>query len=172
MVGVGAIKYADLSTDRTRDYVFDWDRMLAFEGNTAPYLQYARARIHSIFRRGQVEVTDVAELPTLSEPSERALALALIGFAAVLHATLESYSPSKLCAYSVRPGLDLHDVLREVSDSEGPHGRVTSEPPFAGRAHRQRPRERPRPARDLLIHNTCSAQKRPLSRSTPSASAA
>ena len=53
-LGVGAVKYADLSTERTRDYVFDWDRMLAFEGDTGPYLQYAHARIRSIFRRGEV----------------------------------------------------------------------------------------------------------------------
>ena len=51
MIGIGAVKYADLSTDRIKDYVFDWDRMLAFDGNTAPYLQYAHARICSIFRR-------------------------------------------------------------------------------------------------------------------------
>ena len=50
-VGIGAVKYADLSSDRIKDYVFDWDRMLAFEGNTAPYLQYAHARIRSIFRQ-------------------------------------------------------------------------------------------------------------------------
>ncbi len=53
--GIGAVKYADLSTDRIRDYVFDWDRMLAFEGNTAPYLQYAHVRCLSIFRRGEVD---------------------------------------------------------------------------------------------------------------------
>src|SRR5581483_5562657 len=52
VVGIGAIKYADLSTDRIKDYVFNWDRMLAMEGNTAPYLQYAYARIRSIFRKG------------------------------------------------------------------------------------------------------------------------
>src|SRR5690606_28648785 len=60
-VGVGAIKYADLSTDRTRDYVFDFDRMLSFDGNTAPYLQYAYARIRSIVRRSGAEPSrDVA----------------------------------------------------------------------------------------------------------------
>ena len=99
IVGVGAIKYADLSTDRTRDYVFDWERMLAFEGNTAPYLQYARARIRSIFRRGNIVLPEVPALPTWSEPSERALAAGLVGFGAALAATLDSSSPSKLCAY-------------------------------------------------------------------------
>ena len=61
MVGTGALKYADLSTDRIKDYVFDWDRMLSFEGNTAPYLQYAHARIKSILRkagRSQYRRTD------------------------------------------------------------------------------------------------------------------
>ena len=67
-LGIGAIKYADLSTDRTRDYVFDWDRMLAFEGNTGPYLQYAHARIRSIFRRGEVAVPE----PTVPPDPDRA----------------------------------------------------------------------------------------------------
>ena len=66
MVGIGALKYADLSTDRVKDYVFDWDRMLAFEGNTAPYLQYAHARICSIFRRAEVDRA-VAALRELTE---------------------------------------------------------------------------------------------------------
>ena len=59
-VGVGALKYADLSTDRVRDYVFDWDRMLSFDGNTAPYLQYAHTRICSLFRRAEFQRDDVA----------------------------------------------------------------------------------------------------------------
>ena len=69
MVGIGALKYADLSTDRIKDYVFDWDRMLAFEGNTAPYLQYAHARIRSILRRAGE--TEVAARPTPSRRSFR-----------------------------------------------------------------------------------------------------
>jgi arginyl-tRNA synthetase len=99
MLGIGAVKYADLSTDRTHDYVFDWDRMLAFEGNTAPYLQYAHARICSIFRRGDLPRSRSAVAPVLDQPAERALALALVGFTGVVAATLESSSPSKLCAY-------------------------------------------------------------------------
>ncbi len=59
MIGIGAVKYADLSTDRIKDYVFDSDRMLAFEGNTGPYLQYAHARICSIFRRADVDRASV-----------------------------------------------------------------------------------------------------------------
>jgi len=99
VLGIGAVKYADLSTERTRDYVFDWDRMLAFEGNTGPYLQYAHARIRSIFRRGEVEVPSGGPPPTLAEPEERALALQLVGFAGAVAAALESYSPSKLTGY-------------------------------------------------------------------------
>ncbi len=98
MVGVGAVKYADLSTDRARDYVFDWDRMLAFEGNTGPYLQYAHARIRSIFRRAGMEVPAPSP-PVLADPRERALGLALLGFPRALHEAVAAYSPHKLCAY-------------------------------------------------------------------------
>jgi arginyl-tRNA synthetase len=98
MVGIGAVKYADLSTDRVRDYVFDWDRMLAFEGNTGPYLQYAHARIRSIFRRGEVPVP-APSVPTLGDPHERALALALLWFPVALDETLATYSPHKLCGH-------------------------------------------------------------------------
>jgi arginyl-tRNA synthetase len=99
MLGVGAIKYADLSTDRTRDYIFGWERMLAFEGNTAPYLQYAHARIRSIFRRGSVDVPAPGVALLLDEPAERELAMALLGLADALSATLASLNPSKLCTY-------------------------------------------------------------------------
>jgi arginyl-tRNA synthetase len=98
-LGVGAVKYADLSTERMRDYVFDWDRMLAFEGDTGPYLQYAHARIRSIFRRADVAPPARGAVPQLGEPPERALALQLLGFAAAVEATAETLSPSKLCAY-------------------------------------------------------------------------
>jgi hypothetical protein len=79
--------------------VFDWERMLAFEGNTAPYLQYAHARIRSIFRRGNLEVPDPDLPPVLVEPAERALALALLGFAEAVTSTLSAWNPSRLCAY-------------------------------------------------------------------------
>ncbi|HVA08252.1 MAG TPA: arginine--tRNA ligase [Acidimicrobiales bacterium] len=98
-LGIGAVKYADLSTERTRDYVFDWDRMLASEGNTGPYLQYAHARIRSIFRRGEVPPPAHGARPQLREPAERALALMLLGFADAVNTAAEGYSPSKLCSY-------------------------------------------------------------------------
>jgi arginyl-tRNA synthetase len=98
-LGIGAIKYADLSTERTRDYVFDWDRMLAFEGDTGPYLQYAHARIRSIFRRGEVAPPPRGTALRIVEPAERALALQLLGFAPALQSAADAYSPAKLCTY-------------------------------------------------------------------------
>jgi arginyl-tRNA synthetase len=98
-LGIGAVKYADLSTERMRDYVFDYDRMLAAEGNTGPYLQYAHARIRSIFRRGQVAAPEAGTVPALREPQERALGLQLLRFGEAVEATAETSSPSKLCAY-------------------------------------------------------------------------
>lgn len=100
MIGIGAIKYADLSTDRMKDYVFDWDRMLAFEGNTAPYLQYAHARIMSIFRKADIAPTSVrSTAPTVREPAERDLALRLLAFDAAVAETAERFAPHRLCTY-------------------------------------------------------------------------
>ena len=100
MVGIGSVKYADLSTDRVRDYVFDWERMLSFDGNTAPYLQYAHARICSIFRRADISRVSVRNVvPTLVEPQERELALALLAFNAAVVDTIDKYSPHRLCTY-------------------------------------------------------------------------
>jgi arginyl-tRNA synthetase len=99
-IGIGALKYADLSTDRIKDYMFDWDRMLAFEGNTAPYLQYAHARICSIFRRAGVERTIARGNPiTLGAPQERRLAQRLLAYPSALAETIATYSPHKLCTY-------------------------------------------------------------------------
>jgi len=100
MLGIGAVKYADLSTDRIRDYVFDWERMLSFDGNTAPYLQYAHARICSIFRRAGVDRASLRSVtPTIVEAQEKALALAVLGFDSVVADTIEKYSPHRLCTY-------------------------------------------------------------------------
>jgi arginyl-tRNA synthetase len=99
-VGIGAIKYADLSTDRVKDYVFDFDRMLAFEGNTGPYLQYAHARICSIFRREGVARASVRSAQIeLIEPQEKALALQILAFPTAVDSVLENYQPHKLCTY-------------------------------------------------------------------------
>ncbi|HET6873832.1 MAG TPA: arginine--tRNA ligase [Acidimicrobiales bacterium] len=102
MVGIGALKYADLSTDRIRDYVFDYDRMLAFDGNTAPYLQYARVRCLSIFRRAGLDLSSYlrgAVPVVVDEPAERELAVKLLGFPTALDEALETWSPHKLCTY-------------------------------------------------------------------------
>jgi arginyl-tRNA synthetase len=99
-VGIGAVKYADLSTDRIKDYVFSWDRMLAFEGNTGPYLQYAHARICSIFRRAGVDRAAVrGSAITVAAPQERELAQRLLAYPTAFAETLGSYSPHKLCTY-------------------------------------------------------------------------
>ncbi len=99
MVGIGAMKYADLANDRTRDYVFDLDRMLSFEGNTAPYLQYAHARIRSVFRKGNAApAASVTALPALA-PSERALALHLLSLQSVLEDVAITCRPHTLCTY-------------------------------------------------------------------------
>ncbi len=100
MVGLGAVKYADLSTDRVKDYTFDWDRMLSFDGNTAPYLQYAHARICSIFRRANVERASVRNfVPTISHSAERELAMRVLQFDSALWDTIDKYSPHRLCTY-------------------------------------------------------------------------
>ncbi|MYA15384.1 MAG: arginine--tRNA ligase [Gammaproteobacteria bacterium] len=98
-VGIGAVKYADLSKSRTGDYVFDWDAMMSFEGNTAPYLQYAYARIQSLFQRGQVEVGSLTGTPTIREPVEHALALQLVRFQETLEQVAATVMPHHLCAY-------------------------------------------------------------------------
>ncbi|MGI8792672.1 MAG: arginine--tRNA ligase [Acidimicrobiales bacterium] len=99
-VGIGAVKYADLSSDRVKDYVFDFDRMLAFEGNTGPYLQYAHARIRSIFRRGEGGGGPPVLGPiAITEDAERALALHLLGFGAVVETCAETLQPHRLCVY-------------------------------------------------------------------------
>lgn len=100
MIGIGAVKYSDLSTDRIKDYIFDWERMLAFDGNTAPYLQYAHARICSIFRRAEVSRQDVRHIvPTLDDPREKALAMRILRFDAAVWETADTLSPHKLCTY-------------------------------------------------------------------------
>ncbi|HEY1652481.1 MAG TPA: arginine--tRNA ligase [Acidimicrobiales bacterium] len=98
-LGIGAVKYADLSTEPLTNYVFDWDRMLAFEGNTGPYLQYAHARIRSIFRRAEADPPPPGTQPRLDEAPERALALQLIRFGEAVEAAADQLSPSKLCTY-------------------------------------------------------------------------
>jgi len=101
-VGIGAVKYADLSSDLVRDYVFNLDRMIAFEGNTGPYMQYAHARVCSIFARAGLDVDDplgTGDQYRIGEPSEKTLALALLRYAGVVGSVAESLEPHRLCTY-------------------------------------------------------------------------
>jgi len=99
-VGIGAVKYADLSTARESAYVFDWDRMISFRGNTGPYLQYATARIRSIFRRAaDAGATAHGAAVAITAGPERALALKLLGFGAVITGVGETAEPHRLCGY-------------------------------------------------------------------------
>ena len=98
-VGIGAVKYADLSVSHDTEYVFDFDRMLALTGNTGPYLQYAQARIRSIFRKGGVDPARVEGRITVSEGAERDLAFKLLGFGAVVEQVGELLQPHRLSTY-------------------------------------------------------------------------
>ncbi|MFD1215413.1 MULTISPECIES: arginine--tRNA ligase [Microbulbifer] len=99
VVGIGAVKYADLSKTRTNDYVFNWDSMLAFEGNTAPYLQYAYTRVRSIFRRAGVDPSDLKSEIILGTDAERTLAIKLNQFSEVLEQVARDTFPHVLCTY-------------------------------------------------------------------------
>jgi len=100
VVGVDAIKYADLLPNRQSDYVFSWDKMLALDGNTAPYMLYAYARIRSIFRKGGVDAqTSATASVRLDASEELALAKHLLNFGLVLEAMAEEYRPNFLCNY-------------------------------------------------------------------------
>ena len=98
-VGIGAVKYADLSKNRTSDYVFDWDAMLSFDGNTAPYLQYAYARIMSLFARGHVNLSTLTGPPAVNAREEHVLALQLARFQETLELVADSVMPHHLCTY-------------------------------------------------------------------------
>ncbi|PIT30517.1 arginine--tRNA ligase [Snodgrassella alvi] len=97
VVGIGAVKYADLSKNRTSDYIFDWDSMLSFEGNTAPYLQYAYTRVQSVFRKAGT--WDKNTSINLNEPLEQQLAVELLRFEDVLDSVADSTYPHYLAAY-------------------------------------------------------------------------
>ena len=120
-VGIGAVKYADLSSERVKDYTFDLDRMLAFDGNTGPYLQYAHARIKSMFRRAEIDARhSVAGAPVvIAEPQERALALALLGFADAVDAVGRRVRAAQAVHLPVRTRAGVHVVLRGVPRAEG-----------------------------------------------------
>jgi len=97
-IGIGAVKYADLSTDRTRDYMFDWSKMLSFEGDTAPYLQYAHARIRSIFDKVESDSWHSSSL-SIETDSERRLARSIIGFADAIQSAYVDLMPNRICIH-------------------------------------------------------------------------
>ncbi|EIO4802470.1 arginine--tRNA ligase [Escherichia coli] len=99
-VGIGAVKYADLSKNRTTDYIFDWDNMLAFEGNTAPYMQYAYTRVLSVFRKAEINEEQLAAAPVIiREDREAQLAARLLQFEETLTVVAREGTPHVMCAY-------------------------------------------------------------------------
>ena len=99
-VGIGAVKYADLSKNRTTDYIFDWDNMLAFEGNTAPYMQYAYTRVLSVFRKADIDESALASAKVIiSEDREAQLAARLLQFEETLTVVAREGTPHVMCAY-------------------------------------------------------------------------
>ena len=100
MIGIGAVKYADLSTERSKDYIFDWDKMLSLEGNTAPYLQYAHARICSIFSKSDISPSSLSNpIFIIIDKEEELLAKRLLLFSNIIEDTIINYSPHRLCNY-------------------------------------------------------------------------
>ncbi|MED5411844.1 MAG: arginine--tRNA ligase [Pseudomonadota bacterium] len=97
-IGIASVKYADLSKNRTSDYVFDWSTMLSFEGNTAPYLMYAYARIKSILRKDEAQGLDTS-IQSISEPEERLLLLKILQLDEVVQAVADECFPNQLCSY-------------------------------------------------------------------------
>ena len=109
VVGVGAMKYADLSSDRIKDYVFDWDRMLSLDGNTAPYLQNAYVRIQSIFRKGGIDPDGGSKAAIrIREFPERELALHVLQFPEVVTSVADSLEPHRLCGYLYELATSMH----------------------------------------------------------------
>ena len=98
-IGIAAVKYADLSVAHDTEYVFDLDRMIALTGNTGPYLQYAAARIHSIFRTAGTQPTQATDPITVDAAEERTLALLLLDFAGVVAQVGDTLEPHRLCGH-------------------------------------------------------------------------
>ncbi|MCC2667142.1 MAG: Arginyl-tRNA synthetase [Gammaproteobacteria bacterium] len=109
VIGVGALKYADLSNDLVRDYVFDWNKMLSFDGNTAPYLQNAYVRIQAIFRKGKIDVNSLKrESLNITAPEEHVLVLKVLEFSEVVLTVAEDLRPHKLCTYLFELAAKFH----------------------------------------------------------------
>jgi arginyl-tRNA synthetase len=124
-LGIGALKYADLSNDLVKDYVFNWNQMLAFEGNTAPYLQNAYVRIQAIFRKGNIQTENLKGKINIRTSEERALALKALAFPDVIEQVAEDLRPHKLCTYLYELAAHFHHfyevcpILNNVDSTEG-----------------------------------------------------
>ncbi|ATW29589.1 arginine--tRNA ligase [Candidatus Williamhamiltonella defendens] len=98
-VAIGAVKYADLSKNRTTDYIFDWDRMLSFEGNTAPYIQYAYSRVTSLFKKSGLDEKKIMSPVIIQEEKERSLAILLLQFEEMISTVARDGTPHLMCSY-------------------------------------------------------------------------
>ena len=121
VIGIGAVKYADLSQHRTSNYQFDWDKLITLKGNASPYLQYAHARVQSIFDKGGIDATSLAGPLTLEAPEEAVLARRLIRFGEVVHQATEHRLPHLLCDHLYLLARDYSSFFTEcpVLKSEG-----------------------------------------------------
>jgi arginyl-tRNA synthetase len=130
-VGLGALKYADLSSDRVKDYKFSWERMLALEGNTAPYLINAYVRVHGIFRKGGLDFAALdSDHVEVAEPAEKALVLKLMQFGTTVESVADSLEPHRLCNYLYELASAFHKffescpVLKADVPADVKHGRL------------------------------------------------
>ncbi|MEM6258369.1 MAG: arginine--tRNA ligase [Planctomycetota bacterium] len=125
VVGLGALKYADLSSDRIKDYRFSWDRMLALEGNTAPYLINAYVRVHGIFRKGEIDFDSFnAGHVQVEDPAEKALVLKLMQFGATIDSVTASLEPHRMCNFLYELASAFHKFFEScpVLKSDVPSG--------------------------------------------------
>jgi arginyl-tRNA synthetase len=127
IIGLGAVKYAELSQHRLTDYIFSWDKMLSFQGNTAPYLQNAYVRVRSIFRRGGLdpEADSLGGDGTLilAEPTERSLALKLARFGETVPAVLDEFRPNLLANYLYELAGEFHSFFEACPVLKAAEGR-------------------------------------------------
>jgi arginyl-tRNA synthetase len=127
IIGLGAVKYAELSQHRLTDYIFSWDKMLSFQGNTAPYLQNAYVRVRSIFRRGELDPEadwlGGGDPLILAEPTERSLALKLARFSETVPAVLDDFRPNLLANYLFELAGDFHSFFEACPVLKAAEGR-------------------------------------------------
>jgi arginyl-tRNA synthetase len=129
-VGIGAVKYADLSKSRTTDYIFDWDNMLAFEGNTAPYMQYAYTRVLSVFRKADINEAELLKSPVvITEDREAQLAARLLQFEETLNVVARDGTPHVMCTYlydlaGLFSGFYEHCPILNAASEEARHSRL------------------------------------------------